>query len=371
MSKKIIIDKEWLYEEYIVKRRKSIDIAKELNCSKWCVNRNVKTFGFKRSKEIYILDSTKKFGKLKILEQLGSQKFLCECDCGNKVVVNKGDLNSGNTKSCGCLFNQRLTNIGEISGHFWQHTEKSAKNRNIPFLIDINTAWQLFLNQNGRCAYTNVKLTFYKKNTDWVSQTASLDRIDSKKPYILGNVQWVHKDINRIKWSLPENVFIEWCNKVHENQINKSNWDKRFLLITRDIANLSKDPSTRVGSLIVDKDRRIVSTGYNGFPRGVKDDERLLDREQKLKIIIHAEENALLFAKQSLEDCTIYTWPIGPCTTCASYIIQAGIKRVVFPPLPEHMIRWQESISLSKQIFSEAGVNFSEINLLQSGTKGV
>ena len=107
------------------------------------------------------------------------------------------------------------------------------------------------------------------------------------------------------------------------------NWDEWFLGLARYISTASKDPSTKVGAVVVDQDRRIVSAGYNGLPRGVEDTEdRLANREVKYKLILHAERNALLFAKQSLKGCCIYVWPMMPCGACASMIIQTGITRV-------------------------------------------
>jgi dCMP deaminase len=83
-------------------------------------------------------------------------------------------------------------------------------------------------------------------------------------------------------------------------------WDLRFLTLAKTVSTWSKDPSTKVGAVIVDKNRRVVSLGYNGFPKGVKDTiEKLEDREQKYKHMVHAERNAMLFANKSLKGCTI------------------------------------------------------------------
>ena len=105
-------------------------------------------------------------------------------------------------------------------------------------------------------------------------------------------------------------------------------WDKRFLSLAQHIANWSKDPSTKVGAVIVDQNRRIVSTGYNGYPKGVDDTIDTDEREIKYKKVIHAEKNAILFAKQDLTGCTLYVTH-HPCSQCAGYILQAGISRVV------------------------------------------
>lgn len=131
-------------------------------------------------------------------------------------------------------------------------------------------------------------------------------------------------------------------------------WDRRFLEMAKLISTWSKDPSTKVGAVIVDKKHRVVSIGYNGFPVGVDDDQRLNDRDQKYDIIIHGEMNAILFSNRSLLDCTLYTYPFEPCSRCASFIIQSGITRVVSHPNIEE--RWEKSFSISRKLFEEAGV---------------
>lgn len=138
---------------------------------------------------------------------------------------------------------------------------------------------------------------------------------------------------------------------------NTTDWHERFLGLAKEIASWSKDPSTQFGAVIVDPKGRIVSMGYNGFPQRVRDDERLHNREEKYEIIIHAEINALIFAKQSVEGCTLYTWPFMPCSRCAAIFIQAGIEKVVAPRIPAHLEkRWAKNVKLSHDLFVEAGV---------------
>jgi dCMP deaminase len=135
-------------------------------------------------------------------------------------------------------------------------------------------------------------------------------------------------------------------------------WDRRFLGLAEFVSGWSKDPSTQVGAAIVDDKRRVVSIGYNGFPRGVGDDpERYADRDLKYKMVVHAEINAILFAGRSVEGCDLYTHPFCPCSRCAVQVIQAGIKRCVAPPLPDRLKeRWGVDTALSAQMFREAGV---------------
>lgn len=139
------------------------------------------------------------------------------------------------------------------------------------------------------------------------------------------------------------------------------NWDNWLLGLAQYISTASKDPSTKVGAVIVDADRRVVSVGYNGLPRGVEDtDERLNNRDIKYKIIIHAERNAILFAQKSLKDCTLYVYPMMPCASCASMVIQSGIKRVVAPVCDNP--RWVSDIEMSLNLFAESGVEVCLLN---------
>ena len=107
-------------------------------------------------------------------------------------------------------------------------------------------------------------------------------------------------------------------------------WHFRFLKLAQEVASWSKDPSTQVGTVIVDDKRRPISFGYNGFPRGIADTSELLqDREQKYKRVLHAEQNAILFSsKKDLSDCTIYTTHF-PCSQCTASLIQLNVGQVI------------------------------------------
>lgn len=109
-------------------------------------------------------------------------------------------------------------------------------------------------------------------------------------------------------------------------------WDHRFMALAEHIAQWSKDPSTKVGAVIVDKHRRVIGMGYNGFPRGVGDEpSRYADRPTKYKFVVHAEANAILNASVPVEDSTLYV-TLAPCHECMKLIIQQGIKAIVSPP---------------------------------------
>lgn len=120
-------------------------------------------------------------------------------------------------------------------------------------------------------------------------------------------------------------------------------------------ATRSKDPSTKVGCIIVRPNGTLASAGRNGFPRKIADlPERLVDRETKHRLTIHAEMNALHFATESLEGATLYS-TFAPCEHCAIHIIQRGIARVVFPRNHENS-SWLESQNRSLALFEEARV---------------
>lgn len=134
-----------------------------------------------------------------------------------------------------------------------------------------------------------------------------------------------------------------------------TDWDKRYLDLAEYISEWSKDPSTKVGAVIVDMDNCIVSLGYNGLPRYVSDlPERLENRDLKYKMIVHGEVNAMAFAERSLRGCTLYTYPFMPCSNCAGQVIQRGITRVV--SYVNDNPRWTEAFALTQQMFAEAGV---------------
>lgn len=142
-------------------------------------------------------------------------------------------------------------------------------------------------------------------------------------------------------------------------------WYERFLDLAAHIGAWSKDPSTKVGAVIVRPDRTIASLGYNGFPRGVKDE--YLDREHKLLRTVHAEMNAILSAREPLHGHTLFVSPLFPCSNCAAAIIQSGITMVV-ARMPEIRPEWQVSFDASADLFAQSGV---DVVLFPSTTKEI
>ncbi len=141
-----------------------------------------------------------------------------------------------------------------------------------------------------------------------------------------------------------------------------SKWDRFYLGMAEYVATASKDPSTKVGSVIVRPNNTIASVGYNGFPRGMSDDPALYaDRETKYSRIVHAEMNAILNAHGPVDGFTLYnTFP--PCDRCAVFVVQAGIRRVVTLSVPtEAADRWASSLAKTAAIFADAGVVMVEL----------
>jgi dCMP deaminase len=124
--------------------------------------------------------------------------------------------------------------------------------------------------------------------------------------------------------------------------------------LAHEAATMSKDPSTKIGAAVV-KGRRVVATGFNGFPPGIADDERLHDRLSKYELIIHAEMNAILQAGRDAAGATLYVSAFGICSNCMKHAIAAGVAEVVFAdePAPD---RWRDEVASAMAMAEEAGV---------------
>ena len=146
----------------------------------------------------------------------------------------------------------------------------------------------------------------------------------------------------------------------------QSKWDKRFMNIAKEVSSWSKDPSTKIGAVIVDEQNRIVSVGYNGFPRNVPDcNDYYENRELKYELIVHAEVNAILNANKSLDNCRIYVYPTlmhpNVCPNCAKTLAQTGIKEVIAFD-GDTAERWQKVANISKFICDSANITYRKID---------
>lgn len=150
-------------------------------------------------------------------------------------------------------------------------------------------------------------------------------------------------------------------------------WDNYFLDLALRAALMSKDPNTKVGAVAV-RDRVPVMTGFNGFPMGISDHpDRLADREKKLGLIVHAEQNVIALAARHgvcLDGCTLYlaatddtglVWGGPPCTRCTVHIIQAGFREVVSRPLKPVASKWHIDLAQARMVLAEAGIEYREV----------
>lgn len=173
-----------------------------------------------------------KFGLLIVdsfagLTPCGHKTYNCTCDCGNSVIRTGTSIRRSENSSCGCFSKKgdehhQWTGVGEISSAFWyDRVVRSANGSKLnnrerkpkELTLTIQEAWDLFLQQDRKCALTGIELTFPSRWKD-KSWTSSLDRINSSQGYIPGNVQWVHKDVNIIKNKYDQDYFIEICQKI-------------------------------------------------------------------------------------------------------------------------------------------------------------
>lgn len=139
-----------------------------------------------------------------------------------------------------------------------------------------------------------------------------------------------------------------------------STWDDRFMGLAKEVSSWSKDPSSKVGAVIVGPDHEVRATGYNGFPRGVEANPERWERPAKYIYVVHAEANAIANAAMSgtsSNGCTIYISGLLPCSACAGAIIQSGITKVVVScvVIPK---RWDEQMRAALQMLKEAKVEF-------------
>jgi len=151
---------------------------------------------------------------------------LCRCKCGTKRLVRVHALVKGLSKGCECRAKEknmsRVNSVGDLSDTLYGRFKKGAKVRNLVFDVEKEYLWKLFVEQGKKCALSGLPLTIEKSVSRKKGEPnidASLDRIDSSKGYIVGNLQWVHKDVNKMKQNLTEKRLRELCRLIinHDN----------------------------------------------------------------------------------------------------------------------------------------------------------
>lgn len=153
-------------------------------------------------------------------------------------------------------------------------------------------------------------------------------------------------------------------------------WDRHWLGMALYHSRMSKDPRKKVGAIVIGPDKELLGGGFNGFPRGIADTpERLNDVDTKLRLVVHAEMNALLAAARTgvrLKGCTMYlaaedntglVWGGCPCTRCTVEIIQVGISRIVSYPAKLTPSKWHEDIQFARTLVDEAKIEYLELSV--------
>ncbi len=222
MIVKYDIDSNYLKKEYIEEDKSASDIAKDIGCSKTTIRNYLIKYGITKNKSLV----GKTFSRLTVIERFytDSEKYKwakmwkCQCLCGNTSILSTHQLKSGNTKSCGCWIRINRHNYKnwkghkEITGKWWGGIKRGAVKRGHKFEVTMDYVWDLFVQQNRKCALSNLPIAFALTNRQ--RATASLDRIDNTKGYIKGNVQWLHKDVNYMKQKYTQEYFIEICKEI-------------------------------------------------------------------------------------------------------------------------------------------------------------
>lgn len=169
----------------------------------------------------------RKFDKLKVIgldrvDPKNGTYWKCRCKCGGVQVVRGSHLTAGAVHRCKeCKFRsmRNPNGVGDMSIHYWNQVLSGAARRNIEVAVTKEEAYKLFEDQGRKCALSGVPIQFPPR-TNWRHESsASFDRKDSTIGYATGNVQWVHKLVNRMKMNLSEAEFLTWCRLI----VNRGN----------------------------------------------------------------------------------------------------------------------------------------------------
>lgn len=236
-----------LTKEYInsVKKISMLDIVNQYNISVYEAEVIIKSLGItKINKRIDLSGCT--LGEVKIISDIiiyykkrKERQWICHCSCGKQFNASRRDLFRHSISKCRAC--KRWTGYKEISGTVFSTIRNNAENRNFVFDITIEYIWELFLKQNRKCALSGLDLVFCRHSSS--KRTASLDRIDSSIGYVEGNVQWVHKKVNKMKMELKDDFFVQSCKEISLNEIknNPEKCEEKILFYQDIIHKLEKD----------------------------------------------------------------------------------------------------------------------------------
>jgi hypothetical protein len=224
-----------LLEEGLKNKKTLGQIGEETGWGRSSVHRKSVYYGLKFPNKDgrQVIDiSNREFGRLKVLHPVNKKTrrkyWMCECICGAKKEILGILLRSGNTKSCGkcCKLEKKLVEKygveNSIPYTYFNKLVRNAVRRNLKFDISIEYANEILYKQNFKCKLSGLDILLNRKDCA-LKNSASIDRIDNKQGYTIGNIQWVHKDINCMKNIFDQNQFIEYCNLVSNHKYNNEN----------------------------------------------------------------------------------------------------------------------------------------------------
>ena len=219
-----VLTKDILQLEFIDNKLSIADIAKKYNIkSKNSVTQFLKKYGLSRpTKLVGITLLTKEYLEEHYLVKNKSLKTIAteiglKSKCSIKRALIRHGIDVRRFSKSDKIIDEAKRRMGPkfIHMNYWKSIEHRAKvTKKIDFEISIDYAYLIYLEQDGKCALTGLDICFRPVCGDKKEQTASLDRIDSSKGYIEGNVQWLHKKVNNMKWTLTNTEFIDFCKKV-------------------------------------------------------------------------------------------------------------------------------------------------------------
>ncbi len=232
-----ILTKDFLYQKYIIEEKSMREIAEETNINYGQISKFISIYSLpkrghsrkgkpNKNSPNYKLDINVGYNyELLTVIEIKDNKLICQCKCGKIKELHSSRIRNKQVKSCGCLNRRRgvdnpnCKGYGDIPHSVYTKCKVNGSDRNIEFNLTIEDLDLQYKIQNGKCAISGISIGFNndQKKTKILS-TASLDRIDSTKPYIKDNIQWVHKIVQQMKWNNKQNEFIEWCKIIANYQ---------------------------------------------------------------------------------------------------------------------------------------------------------
>lgn len=202
-------EKQYIIDNYSKTSNKTLAI--KLQRSEGVIRCFASSIKLKKEPKIKVNDV---FGKLTVITKLKGGWWQCKCKCGKESKCETNTLISKHSESCGCGRIEAISsNNGYISGTWYGAIKKNARVRGLDFLVSKEYLNQLFIKQEGRCAISGLPIEI-KMGRRNLETTASLDRINNELPYIEGNVQFLHKHVNYMKWTHKQGYFIELCKII-------------------------------------------------------------------------------------------------------------------------------------------------------------